>query len=145
VIRVDEKKTDLISLQQVAPVREKGNGIFQCRLSDGSLKDLAVPRSHPAAQLFIETENILQDICGVERVIDSRTVDGAEEFQCVFDDERTEWLPVPQDHLLLQSFDKHKLRLGPLLEQKGAFVFEKMSDFVAHDWGDEKGVTLNTN
>jgi hypothetical protein len=33
------------------------------------------------------------------------------------------------------------LRFGPLLEQKDTFVFEKMSDFVARDWADERSYT----
>jgi hypothetical protein len=56
---------------------------------------------------------------------------GTDEFLCVFDDDRTEWLPIPQNQFLFQSYEQDKQRIEPVLEQKGTVVFEKMSDFVS--------------
>ena len=68
-------------------------------LENGNLDDRSIARTHPAFQLYLEEreEDAAADLKDLKLIIDERKTSCAVEHLCVFQDERTEWIYVPEN------------------------------------------------
>ena len=70
-----------------------------CLLESDNLDVRSIARTHPAFQLSLEEleEATAADLKDLKFIIDEREASGAVEHLCVFQDERTEWIYVPEN------------------------------------------------
>ena len=69
----------------------------------------------------------------VKFVIDERDGTESAEYLCVFDDERTEWMPVPERMDALSACKKYKAE-NP--EKSGPDIIQNLSEWVKSDFVD---------
>ena len=73
------------------------------------------------------------DLEGLKFVIDERDGTKGAEYLCVFDDERTEWMPVPESMDALSAFKKYKAE-NP--QKSGPETIQNLSEWVKSDFVD---------
>ena len=68
-------------------------------LESGNLDIRSIARTHPAFQLYLEEreEAAAADLKDLKFITDERETSGAVEHLCVFQDERTKWIYVPEN------------------------------------------------
>ena len=74
------------------------------------------------------------DLDGLNVVIDERAGINGVEYLCLFDDERTEWLPVPSWMDAFADFKKYK---ADHTEKEGPEVLKNLSEWVKSDFIDD--------
>ena len=105
-------------------------------LESGSFDARNIAQTHPAFQLYFKEheEAAAADLKDLKFIVDERERNGALEHLCVFDDERTEWISVPENTGALAEYKKCKAA-NP--GKKGPEIIECLKEWMEPDLVEE--------
>ena len=83
----------------VAVLNEHMDEKYTCLFEGGNLDVRSIARTHPASQLYLEErqEAATADLKDLKFIIDENETSGAVAHLCVYQDERTEWVYIPEN------------------------------------------------
>ena len=75
-------------------------------LESGQKEERILLYNHPALQIFEQQkkEAAEADLKNLKMIVDERQTSVATEYFCIFEDDATEWLEVPDDNEKLQQY-----------------------------------------